>query len=319
LSPYYITPEFKSSLTYEQSLVTGTIPVFYTQSFFGTVPVLFQFQHILPFLINPILTIIFIPAFFYLLYRGITEKNQTFLILISFFLILFLPQAFLFAKWTRYMVPILPFAYLIISITLYDVIARSKVTKQALDLPAGRQGLPRSFQSLAMTIFVLVNIVFGISYFITAFVKPDTRFAASEFAKNNFPQNARILSEPYDLGLTPFNSVSPNITIFNFYELDNNSPEFTDQKLTASLQKSDYIILPSQRLLRSRLLSSKQFPKGHGFYSLLINEAAGYQKIYETPCDVFCKITYLNDPVFGFEETASVFDRPTVLIFKRIH
>ncbi|HSW48241.1 MAG TPA: glycosyltransferase family 39 protein, partial [Candidatus Saccharimonadales bacterium] len=47
LSPYYITPEFKSSLTYEQSLVTGTIPVFYTQSFFGTVPVLFQFQHIL--------------------------------------------------------------------------------------------------------------------------------------------------------------------------------------------------------------------------------------------------------------------------------
>ncbi|HSX19279.1 MAG TPA: glycosyltransferase family 39 protein, partial [Candidatus Saccharimonadales bacterium] len=274
LSPYYITPEFKSSLTYEQSLVTGTIPVFYTQSFFGTVPVLFQFQHILPFLINPILTIIFIPSFFLVLYKSLKTQKQQYLILNTFYLILFLPQAFFFAKWTRYMVPALPFIYLIIAIALHDVIARSEATKQSLDLPAGRQGLPRSFQSLAMTILIFVNILFGVSYFITAFTRSDTRIEAANFAKNNIPQNAEILSEPYDLGLTPFNSVSSNITIFNFYELDNNSPEFTDQKLTASLQKSDYIILPSQRLLRSRLLSSKQFPKGHGFYSLLINEAA---------------------------------------------
>ncbi|MBU3978923.1 hypothetical protein KKE68_04460, partial [Patescibacteria group bacterium] len=59
------------------------------------------------------------------------------------------------------------------------------------------------------------------------------------------------------------------------------------------------------------------YPNGHDFYSALFAQTNGFQKIYETPCDIFCKITYLNNPVFSFEETANVFDRPTVFIFKK--
>jgi len=77
-----------------------------------------------------------------------------------------------------------------------------------------------------------------------------------------------------------------------------------------------YIILPSQRILQSRLENPTNFPKGYVFYTSLLNGQLGYHKIYETPCDIFCKITYLNDPVYWWEQTVTVFDRPTVFIFK---
>ncbi len=175
-----------------------------------------------------------------------------------------------------------------------------------------------SIKYLVFSIFIVINFIFGISYFITAFVRPDTRIAASNFARSHIQRGARILTEPYDLGIMPFNGLSPGIKPFNFYELDNNAPDATEQALNTELQTSDYVILPSQRLLRSRLLNKDKFPKGNSIYSLLDNEALGYQKIYDTPCDIFCKIAYSGDPTFQFEETATVFDRPTVFIFKKI-
>lgn len=75
------------------------------------------------------------------------------------------------------------------------------------------------------------------------------------------------------------------------------------------------MILPSQRLLKTRLLDKKDFPKAYVFYQNL-RDATGYKKIYETPCDIFCTITYMGSPVFSYEETVNVFDRPTIMIFQ---
>lgn len=304
LSPNYITLAFLNSLFYERSLVTGTLPVFYTQSFYGTRPVIFQFIHIFPLLINPLISIILLPAFLYTFYKALKTKSYITMLPGFFFLILFLPQSFLFAKWSRYMTPALPFIYLIISIAIFDLLKFSK---------------KESGTKLSLLIcFLLPNAIFGASYFITAFSRPDTRIAANIFAKKNIPEGAKIMSEPYDLGLMPLNAISPHISTFNFYEFDNNSSEFNEQALSASLQNSDYIILPSQRLIRSRLLNKDKFPKGHAFYLGLLSGKSGYQKIYETPCDALCQITYLKNPTLGFEETANVFERPTVFIFKKV-
>ena len=302
LSPNYITRDFRNALLYERGLVAGTTPVFYTQSFQDTTPIIFQFLHILPFLINPLLTTIFIPTFFYVLFKGIKTKNKSYLILTTFYLILFLPQALLQAKWTRYMVPTLPFIYLLISIVISRLLTRIKKVS--------------GIGYLVLGIFLTVNILFGISYFVTAFVKPDSRVEASRFAQNNITQTAVVLTEPYDMGIIPFNPLFLKIDSFNFYDLDSENLAM-EEELETKLTQSRYIILPSQRLLRSRVINKKNFPKGHAFYTKLINGELG-KRIYETPCDIFCKIAYLGNPVFGFEETATVFDRPTVIIFMKI-
>jgi hypothetical protein len=302
LSPYVFSDfsSFLSSMRYESSVALGTLPVFYTAEFFNTVPVVFQFINIYPFLINPLLTIIFIPTFFYVCLKGVKTKNAKYLLLIVSYLILFLSQAFLFVKWTRYMVPTLPFVYLIISIGLKDFLVKSKVTRK-----------------LVLVVLIFVSIVFSTSYFIAIFTKQDSRIEASYWAKANIKDNPNIISEVYDLGIISFNPFFSNITLFNFYDLDN-AGILTIKNLNPLLQKSEYIIVPSNRIMKTRIANAKQFPVGHQFYTSLFNNKAEFEKIYETPCDIFCKITYLNNPVFSFEYTASVFDRPTLFIFKKI-
>lgn len=294
-SPYVLlsSKSFLSSMQYESSVALGTLPVFYTGEFFNTIPVLFQFLKIYPFILNPLLTILFIPSFVYILFLSLKNKKY-YLLLIACYLLLFLPQAFLFAKWTRYIIPTLPFMYLMLAIFL-----------------------ERFVNKKMLNIIVLVYIVFAGSYFITAFVREDTRIAASLWAKENIPENSTILSEVYDMGIVPFNSYLSNISLFNFYDLDQ-IPQIKSQELKDSLDKSDYIILPSPRILKTRFLNKEKFPHAYKFYFNLINENLGYKKIYETPCDIFCKITYLGDPIFAFEQTVNVFDRPTVFIFKKI-
>lgn len=301
LSPYYITTEFRDLLLYERNLITGTLPVFYTGEFFNTTPIIFQLTHIYPFLINPLLALLFGPSFLYILNYGIKNKNINYTLLSIFFIILFLPSALLFAKWTRYMVPTLPFMYLIIAIALVDFLRR-KVA-----------GIKYSI----LSIIIFINIVFAVSYFVTALVNQDTRIEASLWTNENIPTNSSSISEVYDMGIVPFNPYLHNISLFNFYDLDPVS-SYNSIQLKNLLSSSEYIIIPSQRILKTRLINQNKFPNGYKFYKNLIDGNLGYEKIYETPCDIFCKITYLGSPVFSFEETANIFDRPTVFIFKKI-
>ena len=295
VSPFTILdfPSFLSSIRYESSVAFGTLPVFYTGEFFNSVPILFQFTKIYPFLLNPILTILFISSFFYLSFKGIKNKNLKYLLLNTCYLILFLPQAFLFAKWTRYIVPTLPFIYLITSIALIDFFSMKKIAY---------------YRCIGILVITIFSFVFAVSYFATSLIQKDTRIQASLWAKENIPTYSSILSEVYDMGIVPFNQYLKDISLFNFYDLDQ----------TPDISQSEYIILPSQRILKTRLVNNDKFPNGYKFYSELIDGKLGYKKIYETSCDIFCKITYLGDPIFSFEETTSVFDRPTVFIFKKI-
>lgn len=301
-SPYVFLDfkSFLSSMQYESSVALGTLPVFYTGEFFNSIPIIFQFTKIYPFLINPILTILFIPSFIYVLIVGLKNKNYFYLLLVTCYLLLFLPQAFLFAKWTRYIVPTLPFMLIIISLFLNDLLKKSV----------------SNIKYSVLCILISLSVIFSVSYFITAFFKPDTRVEASTFAKENIPIDSHVLSEVYDMGIVPFNPYLNNIQLFNFYDLDQ-TPDIKKAELDNLLSQSEYVILPSQRILKTRLTNNDKFPHGFKFYNELINGKIVYQKIYETPCDIFCKIIYLGSPVFSLEQTVNVFDRPTVFIFKK--
>ena len=291
--------DFLSSMNYESGVALGTLPVFYTGTFFNTIPLVYQLFHVYPFLINPLLTILFIPALIYVFFSIFKKKHAQILILASFFLILLFSQAFLFVKWTRYMIPTLPFIYLIIAIAASSF-SFEKKQKKILISACG-----------------IICLIFAFSYFKTAFINPDTRIDALTFAQHTIPLDAPILSEPADLGIVPFQDAFPHLDSFEFYDLDNNSMDATEAQLQQKISVAQYIVLPSQRLLQPRMLNPTRFPKGYIFYKSLLNGTLGFHKIYETPCDIFCEITYLGDPVYWWEQTVSVFDRPTVFIFKK--
>ncbi len=308
-NPYVLLDQkdFLSSMNYESSVAIGTEPVFYTQNFDNTVPVVYQFLKIYPFLLNPLLIILFILAFIFLLIQTIKTKNPSYLLLVTFYLILFLSQVFLFVKWTRYMIPTMPFIYLIIPLAL----SNNGIMKQFSNSSR------KSLKTFLLNSTLVICVIFTFSYFKTTFINDDSRIETVLFAQRAIPVDARILSEPSDLGVLPFQDAFPNFTTFSFYDLDSNSPDATEEQLQQDLSTAQYLVLPSQRILQSRITNPTRFPKGYVFYKSLLNGSLGFKKIYETPCDMFCKITYLGDPTYWWEQTVSVFDRPTVFIFKK--
>lgn len=297
---------FSDSMNYESGVALGSIPVFYTAEFYNTVPVAFQLSNVFPFLLNPLIFLLALPSFVFVFILAKKTKHIPYLFLVLFFLMLLFSQAVLFVKWTRYMVPTLPFLYLMIAITLSTILAKYKTPS-------------KNYYPVALIIFLAANFVFAVSYFITAFVHQDTRIAAAAYASKTIPRDTYILSEVYDLGITAFNSSFDHIELYNTYDLDLDPypVKYTEETLKTSLENSDYIILPSQRVIKSRLLQKKRFPKAYKFYKDLFNGNLGYEKVYETPCDIYCQITYMGNPSFRYEQTANVFDRPTVYIFKK--
>ncbi len=290
---------FISSMKYETGVATGFLPVFYTGSFYNTIPILFHLEKILPFLINPILTLLLLPAIFYSFFIFLKRKKTGIGIILLSFLILFISSSFLFAKWVRYIVPSIPFLYIIIAVFIFEI---KKLISQTL------------FRILIAAI-IITGLVYAFSFVKTVRLSPDTRLEARDFAIKNIPPRSYILSEVYDMGIVPFNNYLPNIVLFNFYELENDPNKKAE--LEAFLEKTDYIILPSQRILKSRIINNENFPNGNKFYSDLFSNKTGFKKIYETPCDIFCRIIYLGNPIFNIEDTSSVFDHPPVFIFKK--
>lgn len=301
-------PTANNSIRFESDVALGKVPVFYTQGFTNTIPVIFQFTKVYPFLLNPLITLLFIPSLFSVIFWGIKNKNYAYLLLTTYYLLLFMTQSFFFAKWTRYMIPTLPFVYIIIGVAIDDWLRNIEK----------RIGNTKIFFHTLVTIPIVISFIFAAAFFDTVYLQYPTPIKASTFAANSMPQNAKVITEPFDLGITPFHRFLSNITFFNFYDMEDiHNPVSSLTQLEALLASSDYIILPSQRILASRLNNRKIFPLGYTLYSKLLNGQLGFKLVYETPCDIFCKITYLGSPVFSFEETANVFDRPTIFIFKK--
>jgi hypothetical protein len=285
-------------MDYEGKVATGVLPVFYTGGFYEAIPILFQYQVLLPFLINPVITIISVPALFYFLFFFFKTQNKYIAVIILLHFSLFIVQSILFVKWVRYVIPSLAFIYIMVAVYLFDL---KKIISRRLYLTA-------------VTLIILLSFSQALSFVKTVRVAPDTRVEASNFASKIIPEGSAILSEVYDMGIVPFNDHNKNIKLFNFYDLDTNPA--VQNNLEQDLAWAEYIILPSQRVYKTRL-GSNRFPQGRKFYSSLLGENLDFYKIYETPCDIFCKVTYLGDPVFNVEETANVFDRPSVVIFKK--
>lgn len=185
-SPYNLVafPDFISAMRYETGVATGLIPVFYTIQFQHSIPYLFQFTKIFPYVIGwPICLFAFLSLPF------ITIKNKKyFSIVFLSCLIYFLYFGQLYVKWTRFMSPLFFILPLMASILI------------------------KRFSKL-LPLAVIPGIIFFINYFL-----PDTRLKASQFLISQLPQNSTLLSESGNVVDLPVFSHKFNIINYDFYQ-----------------------------------------------------------------------------------------------------
>ncbi|MGB9883651.1 MAG: hypothetical protein ACPLRN_04045, partial [Microgenomates group bacterium] len=242
------------------------------------------------------------------------KTEERFLVLA--FLGYFLPNAFVFTKWTRFIAPVFPIL-LILGIIFLEKIKIAKGVK-----------------TLIVIILALPGAIFFLNY-----LQPDIRFQASDWIFKNIPENAYILSETanvVDLPLTYKKNIYKNYQYvsFNFYDLD--LSQQLQKELEEHLKKADYIIVPSRRIFanytclwpdnKSNFIDKfvyqkdrceklkKQYPLLNEYYEKLFNGQLGFRLI--KTFEPFSSAIFFNDEVA--EETWSVFDHPTIRIYRRI-
>jgi len=297
-SPFLILAfkESRGALFYETSVAVGQILVFYTRQFVDTKPVVFQLQKIFPYALGwPIFIFGTFGIFLSIinLFKKTVNQNKkaVYFLLISTLGFYFFSQAFLFTKWTRFVSPIFAFFPLFAGI------------------PLSRLGNLK-YITLALAIFPGV-------LFLTVYFLPNIRFTASEWIYKNIPADSQILydtgnvvdlpirSPNFQFPISNFSSIS-----FDFYHLDETSELFP--KLLESLESADYIIVPSRRIFSNHLRFPEKFPLTVRYYQLLFSGELGFTPVV--------KIEPIYSQIFKdeqAEETFSVFDHPTVRVYKK--
>lgn len=147
--------------------------------------------------------------------------------------------------------------------------------------------------------------------------KMHTRVSASEWIYKNIPPGSVIATEYWDDPLP----ISLNNNDYNKYQiLELNVASLEDNQkmdnLMSEIDKSDYLILSSNRFYKPIPENFDIFPQTTRYYQSLFDGTLGFKKIAEFtsyPCLFnFC----LNDD--SSEEAFTVYDHPKVIIFQKV-
>lgn len=282
-SPYSLISysEFLSSMRYETSVATGSLPVFYTNQFLGTTPYLFQLAKIIPYAIGLPCLILAILGLFFL--PKTKKGRQHWMIILFPCLIFFLYHGQLYTKWTRFIAPI----YFI-----FPLLATLFISHYRRFYP----------------FLLFLVLIPGIS-FLNLYLHSDIRLTASDWIDKNLPSRSLILSESGNVIDLPVKSGSFQITHLDFYQLDSDQEVFP--RLVSALYQNNYIIVPSRRIFKNQ--TGSRFPLSQKYYQNLFSGQLGFQEIK--------KFEVFTDPFLNpenAEETWTVFDRPTIRIFRKI-
>ncbi|MDD2224651.1 MAG: glycosyltransferase family 39 protein [Candidatus Shapirobacteria bacterium] len=284
-SPFNIIKfsDFKSTMNYETSVAVGTSKVFYTRQFENSTPYIFQFQKIFPYA-NGVFIFFFSFIGFIIFLKNKIKKE--FLLILIPSIIYFIYAGQLFVKWSRFMSPLFfigPFLCLFVF---------------------------KKIQNIFLIIFLTMVLITPGVYFFQKYFSPDTRIIATNWSNSNIPNNSFILSEGGNVVDIPLfsNDLDIKVENFDFYQLD--SDLTLSEKLSQNLKSADYIFVPSRRIFKNQ--NNDNFPLSQKYYQNLFSYNSGFKEviIINNQKDLF-----LNSE--NAEETWSVFDNPTIRIYKR--
>lgn len=283
-SPYNLLErsDFLSALKYETDVATGALPVFYTTQFSQTQSYIFQITKIFPYVASwPLVILSLLGTFIYLRHFSV-KKTTVFLSVVLYFL--YFGQ--LYVKWTRFMSPVF---------FMFPLLSAFAITKLR--------------SKIAMAIALLIAIAPGM-YFLRLYMHPDIRVTASNWLVDNIPQNSRILSEGGNVIDIPLTAHNLDVTNFDFYSVEN-SPQSID-RLVQKIADADYIIVPSRRVFMNQ--NGSDFPVSQRYFQSLFSGQLGF-----IPIKSFTPKFDLLSNAEQAEETWTVFDRPTIRVFKKIN
>jgi len=306
--PYSIIDHqnFLGTSSYESSVSLGKIKVFYTRSFENSIPVVFQIVKIYPYTLGMSLLIFSLAGLLVALLSFIKKDNKQgkyLALLLGYFLSYFIFNSFLFTKWTRYVHITLPFLIIFAVFFIYEI---SQYFKNPLS---------KKIAAVLLSLLLLIPTLIWSVMFLSIYKNHDVRITATDWIFKNISNKSLILTETGNTLEVPLWG-NYHLIPFDFYNLDRD-PNL-HFKLINYLESSDYFIIQSRRIYANH--ANDKYPITNNFYNALLSGKLGFEEV--KTFNSFPKIRLGNWKLEirdeAAEETWSVFDHPTIQVYKKV-
>ena len=291
--------DFRGNFEYEGGLAIGKIPVFYTRQFIDTMPILFQAEKILLYALGPFLFLFSTVGIIFLAINFVRKPKIELIMLILAFLSLFLTNALLFAKWTRFIAPTFPFFAIFAAISLQTFAKKTQ----------------RSVYYFLGGVLMFGTVLWTMSFF-SIYTNDDIRITASKWIESVALPGSTFLVEGGNMIDIPLAGNFKRLG-FNFYNFEEN--QNTRAEIAAGLERADYFLIQSRRVFYNHQRLPRLYPRTAHFYNALFEERMGFEQIKEVHS--YPRLSLLGQniefPDEQAEETWSVFDHPVIRVFKK--
>ncbi len=297
----------------EQSsiLVTNTTGygVPYMVQYAHTIPYVYQIQNMLFWTMGlPLGLAACLGVVFYLV-RNVFRFRADQAVLLLWILPYFLFVGRFFAKFNRYMLPIMP---------VMTILGAAMLVLLATSL----RGRVRKVGWTPLAVVLIVSFLYSLAY-MNIYEHPNTRVAATAWIYSHIPAGSTIAVEtPWDDTLPlPTSTMSP--TRYRTIDLDMYADESNEaavqakiRNITSALTQANYIIMSSERMIRSIPRLPGFYPVATRYYDLLQSNGLNFQQ----------ELQFQEHPQLGpivvhdypADESFHVYDHPDVRIYKRV-
>ncbi len=243
-------------------------------------------------------------------YRTLRYREARHVLPLAFVLVYFGFMGREFSLYMRYFLPLYPALAVLAGYGLVELYRWGR----GLSLRFNRAWIEMAGAGV-VGLVLLGSLLAGLAY-LTIYSRPFTRVEASRWIYDNVPNGATIAGEQWDETL-PVNIANPadkQYAVFglNLYEPD--TPEKL-QQLIDDLDKSDYVVISSNRLMNSIPRNKINFPLSSHYYDMLLSGQLGFKLVKQfTSYPGLFGVSFSDHTV---QESWSSYDHPRVLILQK--
>ncbi|MBA3642701.1 MAG: glycosyltransferase family 39 protein [Chloroflexia bacterium] len=307
--PYaLLNPEiYLQSLSTQAKIVSGSFDVPFTRQYVGTTPIAYQLEQLLRSGFGPVAGGLSLIGIGLLVKRFWAARTSAQWILLAwcfgYGLVVAIPET----KFLRYLAPLIP----VLAVTAG--IAADDACRWAARR-FGRRG------SLALAGGIVACLGLWALAYASIFAHENSRIAASLWTYANAPSGSVLTAEYWDdslpkdlgLGLNAVDRQYQSVTVDLYADAP---PADVADRLYATLEQADYMVLSSNRVPTAVRQSPWRYPVQIRYFQMLNDGALGFERVAE-----FSRppaLAGLTFPDEGADESFINYDHPTVKIFQK--
>lgn len=162
---------------------------------------------------------------------------------------------------------------------------------------------------------VILHVAYGLM-FSSIYFAPHTSLDASRWVAKHIPDRSSILVEEWNsiirFSRPEFTKKAYRITSVNFYAPESDTKK---KQLYETFNTSDYVILESPKVRHTIMRLREKYPYTATAYEQLDNGRLGFTEVARFTSYPRLGPLMINDE--GAEETFTVFDHPTITIYRK--